>query len=63
MCNECYGKGVIHQTNGFTGIMTVEPCSCNKLKSHKQWFSDFIKELAEKNKMNEEQFKEYIGVI
>lgn len=62
LCKDCYGKGVIHQINGFTGITTFRPCHCNKQKQHKQWLSDLIKNLAEYNQMNEEQVKEFIGV-
>lgn len=62
MCKDCYGKGVIYQTNGFTGITTFTPCHCNKPKPHKQWLSDLITKLAEYNQMSEEQVKEYLGV-
>lgn len=62
MCKDCYGKGVIHQTNGYTGITTIGPCHCNKPKPHKQWLSDLIKKMAEIDGKTEVEIKEYLGV-
>ncbi|UDM70159.1 hypothetical protein [Vagococcus fluvialis] len=62
MCKDCYGKGVIYQTNGFTGITTFTPCHCNKPKPHKQWLSDLIKKMAEKDGKTEDEIREYLGV-
>ena len=62
LCKDCYGKCVIHQINGFTGISTFKPCKCTKPKQKSQWRLNLIKNLAEYNQMNEEQVKEYIGV-
>lgn len=62
MCNQCYGKGVIHQINGFTGITTIGPCHCNEPNPPKKWISDLIKNSAEYNQKSEQEIKELIGV-
>lgn len=62
MRKDCYGKGVKHQINGITGVSTFKPCKCTEPKTKSVWRSNLIKNLAEYNKMNEEQVKEYIGV-
>lgn len=51
MCKKCYGNKIIHQTNGFTGITTVKPCSkCNK---NGNGCSLNLKELATKWELDE----------
>lgn len=64
ICKDCYGRGVIYQTNGFTGITTVSPCKrCRKeTESNKEWKDSLIKKLAKNNQMTEEQVVEFIGV-
>ncbi|MGX7025847.1 hypothetical protein [Vagococcus hydrophili] len=62
MCKDCYGKGVIHQINGFTGITTFGPCHCNKPKPHKQWLSDLIKKMAEYNGIHENVIRKDLGM-
>lgn len=62
MRKDCYGRGIIHQINGVTGIATVGPCHCNKPKPHKQWLSDLIKQIAEKDGKTEDEIREYLGV-
>ena len=62
LCKDCYGKGVIYQINGITGVSTFKPCKYTKPKTKSVWRSNLIKNLAEYNQMNEEQVKEYLGV-
>lgn len=64
ICKDCYGRRVIYQTNGFTGITTVSPCKrCRKEpESNKEWKASLINKLAKNNQMTEEQVVEFIGV-
>lgn len=62
ICKDCYGKGIKHHFDMVTGITTIGPCHCNKPKSHKQWLSDLIKKMAEKDGKTEDEIREYLGV-
>jgi len=63
ICKDCYGRGIKHHFDMVAGIGTVGPCKCSEQQPKSVERSNLIKNLAEKNQMNEEQVKEYLGVI
>lgn len=62
MCKDCYGKGVIHQTNGFTGITTVGPCKCADKKPKGNWRLELAHKIMEAQGLSEAEAKEYVGI-